>query len=91
MTKDRDAQVEEWYQQKLRTMERLLGKAHEQTVHYIVSDGPLCCLFSFPNLPKGMPGTAVASGELSEHSQAGPANRVSTTMNWPCSPDFRFV
>lgn len=74
-----DAAVEEleqrWYDQKSAWMEASLGQAHDIVMHAIVpySIGGGLDLYYYPNR---LPGTAIATMELSEVFDEGPSNEV---------------
>jgi hypothetical protein len=74
--KDDDAQVaEEWYQNKTEMMVDILGEEHDMVMHAMI---PYCVggsldLYYFPD---GIPGTAIATKELSETPGEGSSNDV---------------
>lgn len=64
-----------WYDRKSALMEAMLGREHDVVMHAIIPygiGGPLD-LYYYPN---GVPGTAVATKELSELPGDGPCNAV---------------
>jgi Suppressor of fused protein (SUFU) len=65
----------EWYDYKSGLMERMLGKAHDTVMHAIiayVAGGPLDSYY----YPNGIPGTAIATKELSDLPNEGSQNRT---------------
>jgi hypothetical protein len=68
---------EKWYDHKSALMEEVLGKEHTHVMHAIIpfAIGGGLDLYYYPN---GIPGTGVATKELSEEAGAGPSNRELT-------------
>jgi hypothetical protein len=66
---------ERWYVRKSALMEEMLGKEHEMVMHAIIpyAIGGALDLYYYPN---GLPGTAVATKELSELPGEGSSNSV---------------
>jgi hypothetical protein len=64
-----------WYERKSALMEVSLGEAHDVVMHAIIpyAVGGALDLYYYP---KGLPGTAIATKELSENLDAGPSNDV---------------
>lgn len=64
-----------WDEHKSRVMERFLGKEHDMVMHAIIpyAVGGTLDLYYFPN---GIPGTAVATKELSELPEQGSSNKI---------------
>jgi hypothetical protein len=64
-----------WYERKSRLMEASLGKEHDMVMHAIIpyAIGGALDLYYYPH---GLPGTAVATKELSELPNEGPSNRT---------------
>lgn len=64
-----------WYDHKSALMEKSLGKEHNLVMHAIVcyANGGNLDLYYYPS---GIPGTAIATKELSESPGKGPSNRV---------------
>ena len=67
--------AEDWYERKSRLMEQSLGKEHDMVMHAIIpySVGGGLDLYYYPN---GIPGTAIATKELSESPTEGSSNKV---------------
>ncbi|HSY18538.1 MAG TPA: hypothetical protein VK815_09405 [Candidatus Acidoferrales bacterium] len=67
-----DAAAHVWYEQKQAVMERLMGKQHDSVMHAIIPYpiGGLD-LYYYPN---GIPGTGVATMEVSEAPDKGSSN-----------------
>ncbi|MCL6502685.1 MAG: suppressor of fused domain protein [Pirellulales bacterium] len=65
----------EWYERKSALMEEMLGKEHDLVMHSIIpyAMGGQLDLYYYPN---GIPGTAIATKELSELPGEGSSNRV---------------
>ena len=65
---------QQWYDQKSRLMEEILGKEHNIVMHAIIpyAMGGGLDLYYFPH---GIPGTGIASKELSELPNQGSSNR----------------
>ncbi|MDB5313285.1 MAG: hypothetical protein JWO38_7487 [Gemmataceae bacterium] len=65
----------QWYERKSRLMEASLGKEHDMVMHAIIpyAIGGGLDLYYYPN---GLPGTGVATKELSELPNEGPSNNV---------------
>jgi hypothetical protein len=70
-----DDVAQEWYERKSRLMEISLGKEHDMVMHAMIpySIGGGLDLYYYPN---GVPGTAIATKELSEAPNEGSSNRV---------------
>lgn len=70
--------AEQWCNQKSALMEQLLGKEHDMVMHAIIpyAVGGGLDLYYYPN---GIPGTAIATKELSELPGEGSSNRVFRT------------
>jgi hypothetical protein len=70
-----DAAAHAWYEQKQAVMERLMGKQHDIVMHaifpYAIGGG--LDLYYYPN---GIPGTGVATMEVSELPDQGSSNAV---------------
>src|SRR5215510_9473128 len=64
-----------WYDRKSSLMEGMLGKEHDMVMHAIIpyAVGGGLDLYYFPN---GIPGTAIATKELSEMPNEGSSNSV---------------
>jgi hypothetical protein len=64
-----------WYERKSSLMEGMLGKEHNMVMHAIIpyAIGGGLDLYYYPN---GIPGTAIATKELSERPGEGSSNRV---------------
>ncbi len=64
----------EWYEHKSALLEKSLGKEHDMVMHAIISYaiGGGLDLYYYPN---GVPGTAIATKELSEIPNEGSSNR----------------
>jgi hypothetical protein len=74
-TSDNNAKAaEEWYEHKSRLMEEILGREHDMVMHAIIpyAVGGALDLYYFPH---GIPGTAIATKELSELPDQGSTNR----------------
>jgi hypothetical protein len=67
--------AQEWDERKSRLMEASLGKEHDMVMHAIIPYhiGGGLDLYYYPN---GLPGTAVATKELTELPNEGPSNDV---------------
>jgi hypothetical protein len=67
--------AQQWYDRKSRLMENSLGKEHNIVMHAIIpyAIGGALDLYYYPN---GLPGTAIATKELSEVPNDGSSNRV---------------
>jgi hypothetical protein len=65
----------QWYEHKSRLMEASLGQEHDMVMHAIISYavGGGLDLYYYPN---GLPGTAIATKELSELPNEGSSNDV---------------
>lgn len=65
----------QWYKRKSALMEASLGKEHDMVMHAIISYavGGALDLYYYPN---GLPGTAIATKELSELPNEGSSNAV---------------
>lgn len=70
-----DEVAQQWYERKSRLMEASLGKEHDRVMHAIIpyAFGGSLDLYYYPN---GLPGTAIATKELSEMPNEGPSNDV---------------
>jgi hypothetical protein len=72
---EQEARWKEWYEIKSRLMEQMLGKEHDTVMHaifpYAIGGG--LDLYYFPN---GIPGTAVATKELTELPNEGSHNHT---------------
>ena len=73
-----DELAQRWYEHKSRLMEESLGKEHELVMHALIPYfvGGTLDLYYYPN---GLPGTAIATKELSELPNQGSSNRVYQT------------
>lgn len=73
---DTDEEIaQKWFERKAATMEKMLGKQHEMVMHAIIpyAVGGGLDLYYYPN---GLPGTAIATMELSELPGQGSSNEV---------------
>jgi hypothetical protein len=70
-----DAAAQEWYDRKSAVMEERLGPEHDMVMHAIIpyAIGGGLDLYYYPN---GVPGTAIATKELSELPGEGSSNDV---------------
>lgn len=70
-----DEAGQRWYDRKSALMEQMLGKEHDLVMHALIpyAIGGGLDLYYYPN---GLPGTAIATKELSELPGEGPSNRV---------------
>src|SRR5262245_48239113 len=70
-----DELAQRWYDRKSSLMEASLGKEHDMVMHAIIpyAVGGGLDLYYYPN---GLPGTAIATKELSEVPNQGSANNV---------------
>lgn len=70
-----DKVAEQWYERKSRLMEASLGQEHDMVMHAIIpyAIGGSLDLYYYPN---GLPGTAIATKELSEMPNEGSSNDV---------------
>jgi hypothetical protein len=70
-----DEVARQWYERKSRLMEASLGKEHDMVMHAIIpyAVGGGLDLYYYPN---GLPGTAIATKELSELPNKGSSNDV---------------
>src|SRR5438445_9041226 len=70
-----DAAGDQWYEHKSRLMEASLGKEHDMVMHalipYVIGGG--LDLYYYPN---GLPGTAIATKELSVAPNEGSSNEA---------------
>jgi hypothetical protein len=75
MAKADEELAERWYDRKSSLMEGMLGKEHDMVMHAIIpyAIGGGLDLYYYPN---GIPGTAIATKELSELPGEGSSNRV---------------
>lgn len=66
---------QQWYDQKTSWLEEALGTEHDMVMHAIIpyAIGGGLDLYYYPN---GLPGTAIATKELSERPGEGSSNRV---------------
>jgi suppressor of fused protein SUFU len=67
--------AQQWYEHKSRLMEASLGKEHDMVMHAIIpyAVGGALDLYYYPH---GVPGTAIATKELSEQPNEGSSNRM---------------
>lgn len=67
--------VQQWYERKSRLMEASLGKEHDMVMHALFpyALGGALDLYYYPN---GLPGTAIATKELSEMPNEGSSNNI---------------
>jgi hypothetical protein len=67
--------AEAWQEEKSKLMEAILGREHDMVMHAIIpyALGGGLDLYYYPN---GVPGTAIATKELSESQGEGSSNRV---------------
>jgi len=72
------ALAQEWYDQKSALMASMLGQEHDVVMHAIIpyAIGGGLDLYYFPN---GIPGTAIATKELSDYPETGSSNDVYKT------------
>lgn len=70
-----EREQEEWYARKSAIMEEMLGKEHDMVMHAIIpyALGGGLDLYYYPN---DIPGTAIATKELSDHPGEGSSNSV---------------
>jgi hypothetical protein len=72
---EQQARWNEWHEHKSQLMEQMLGKEHDLVMHaifpYAIGGG--LDLYYFPN---GIPGTAIATKELTELPNEGSSNRT---------------
>ena len=75
MAESEDDTGREWYDRKTALMEAVLGPEHDMVMHAIIpyAIGGGLDLYYYPS---GVPGTAVATKELSESPGEGSSNRV---------------
>ena len=75
MTESDEAFARRWYDRKSALMEAMLGKEHDMVMHAIIpyAIGGNLDLYYYPN---GLPGTAIATKELSELPNEGSSNQV---------------
>ncbi|MEX1230508.1 MAG: hypothetical protein WEB58_09720 [Planctomycetaceae bacterium] len=75
LSEEEQALAEEWYERKTTLMEQALGAEHDMVMHAIIPYelGGGLDLYYFPN---GIPGTGVATKELSSFPDAGSNNAV---------------
>ncbi|GMV79990.1 MAG: hypothetical protein AMXMBFR7_11740 [Planctomycetota bacterium] len=68
-------QAEAWYERKSKLMEEILGREHGMVMHAIIpyAVGGALDLYYYPH---GVPGTGIATKELSELPGQGSSNRV---------------
>jgi hypothetical protein len=75
MAESEEKRARRWYDRKSALMEEMLGKEHDMVMHahipYAIGGG--LDLYYYPN---GIPGTAIATKELSELPGEGSSNRV---------------
>ncbi len=72
---EQQARWKEWYEHKSRFMEQMLGSQHNTVMHSIIpyAVGGGLDLYYYPN---GIPGTAIATKELTELPDEGSHNRT---------------
>jgi hypothetical protein len=75
MADSEEKRAQQWYDRKSALMEKLLGKEHDMVMHAIIpyAIGGGLDLYYYA---KGIPGTAIATKELSELPGEGSSNRV---------------
>jgi hypothetical protein len=75
MAEPEEELAQRWYDRKSSLMEQMLGKEHDMVMHAIIpyAIGGGLDLYYYPN---GIPGTAIATKELSELPSKGSSNRV---------------
>jgi len=75
MTHAEDEMAQQWYVRKTALTEGILGKEHDMVSHALIpfAIGGALDLYYYPN---GLPGTAIATKELSELPNQGPSNDV---------------
>lgn len=75
MTDTSEDAAQQWYDRKSAMMEEKLGKEHDMVMHALIpyAVGGALDLYYYPH---GIPGTAVATKELSERPGEGSRNRV---------------
>jgi hypothetical protein len=75
MAEPNEELAQRWYERKSSLMEGMLGKEHDMVMHAIIpyAIGGGLDLYYYPN---GIPGTAIATKELSELPGEGSSNRV---------------
>src|SRR5688500_18077486 len=61
----------EWYEEKTKLMEKILGREHDQVMHAVVPYAIGGFLDLYYYFPRSIPGTAVATKELSELPNRG--------------------
>lgn len=73
-----EALAQQWYEHKSKLMEKSLGKEHDMVMHAIIpfAIGGGLDLYYYPN---GVPGTAIATKELSDTPTIGSSNGVYST------------
>ncbi|MDA0835458.1 MAG: suppressor of fused domain protein [Planctomycetota bacterium] len=78
LSEEEQALAEEWYERKTALMEQTLGTEHDMVMHAIIPYelGGGLDLYYFPN---GIPGTGVATKELSTFPDSGSNNAVYLT------------
>jgi hypothetical protein len=72
---EQEARWQAWHERKSRLMEQMLGKEHDMVMHAIIpyAVGGGLDLYYYPN---GIPGTAIATKELTELPDDGSHNRT---------------
>ena len=75
MSDDQEVQFNEWYDKRSELMAQILGPEHNKVLHSVIpfSIGGGLDLYYFPS---GIPGTAIATKELSEVPGEGASNAV---------------
>ena len=70
-----EEEAEAWHEEKSKLMEAILGREHDMVMHAIIpyAVGGGLDLYYYPN---GIPGTAIATKELSDAPGQGSSNRV---------------
>src|SRR5262249_37825104 len=70
-----EARASDWYDHKDALLQKSLGKEHDMVMHAIIpyAIGGALDLYYFPH---GIPGTAIATKELSEGTETGSSNDV---------------
>jgi hypothetical protein len=72
---ERERTANDWYERKSQMLEVLLGKEHDMVMHAIIPYvmGGALDLYYYPN---GIPGTGVATKELSDVPGEGSSNEL---------------
>jgi hypothetical protein len=75
MDPSKEDRADEWYKKKSELMEAALGREHDRVMHAIIpyAVGGALDLYYYPH---GIPGTAIATKELSDLPGEGSANNV---------------